>query len=51
MFLTTCLRQIVGRWISLDELQLIIDTAFTTEVESPDDWVAFPARLAPVLDA
>jgi len=31
--------------------QLIIDTAFTTEVASPDDWIAFPVRLAPVLDA
>jgi probable F420-dependent oxidoreductase len=31
--------------------QLIIDTAFTTEVTSPDDWVTFPARLAPILSA
>lgn len=31
--------------------QLIIDTAFTTEVASPDDWIAFPERLAPVLSA
>ena len=31
--------------------QLIIDTAFTTEVASPDDWIAFPKRLAPVLSA
>ena len=30
---------------------VIVDTAFTTEVRSPDDWVAFPARLAPILDA
>lgn len=31
--------------------EVVIDTAFTTEVHSPDDWAAFPARLAPVLDA
>jgi len=31
--------------------EVVIDTAFTTEVHSPEDWVAFPARLAPVLDA
>ncbi len=31
--------------------EVIIDTAFTTEVASPADWAAFPARLAPVLDA
>jgi hypothetical protein len=30
---------------------VIVDTAFTTEVTSPDDWVAFPARLAPILQA
>lgn len=30
---------------------VIVDTAFTTEVESPDDWAAFPDRLAPILDA
>lgn len=30
---------------------VIVDTAFTTEVTSPDDWVAFPERLAPVLEA
>lgn len=31
--------------------ELIIDTGFTTEVHSADDWAAFPARLAAVLDA
>jgi len=31
--------------------EVIIDTAFTTEVNSPQDWVNFPSRLAPVLDA
>jgi probable F420-dependent oxidoreductase len=30
---------------------VIIDTAFTTEVHSPADWVTFPRRLAAVLDA
>jgi probable F420-dependent oxidoreductase len=30
---------------------VIIDTAFTTEVESPDDWVRFPHRLAPAIEA
>jgi probable F420-dependent oxidoreductase len=30
---------------------VIVDTAFTTEVNSPDDWAEFPARLAPMLDA
>jgi probable F420-dependent oxidoreductase len=31
--------------------EVIIDTAFTTTVHSPDDWVHFPDLLAPVLDA
>jgi probable F420-dependent oxidoreductase len=31
--------------------QVIVDTSFTTEVTSPDDWIAFPSRLAPLLDA
>ena len=31
--------------------EVVIDTAFTTEVHSPEDWVTFPTRLAPVLDA
>jgi probable F420-dependent oxidoreductase len=31
--------------------EVIIDTAFTTEVHSPSDWVTFPRRLAAVLDA
>jgi hypothetical protein len=31
--------------------EVIIDTAFTTTVHSPDDWVRFPDLLAPVLDA
>ena len=31
--------------------EIVIDTAFTTEVQSPADWVAFPRRLAAVLDA
>ena len=31
--------------------EIIIDTAFTTEVHAPADWVAFPRRLAAVLDA
>ncbi len=30
---------------------VIVDTAFTTEVTSPDDWATFPERLAPVLSA
>jgi probable F420-dependent oxidoreductase len=30
---------------------VIVDTAFTTEVHSPADWAAFPARLAPILTA
>jgi IMP dehydrogenase len=30
---------------------VVIDTGFTTEVASPDDWARFPDRLAPVLDA
>jgi probable F420-dependent oxidoreductase len=30
---------------------VIVDTAFTTEVHSPADWTAFPARLAPILQA
>jgi hypothetical protein len=30
---------------------VIIDTAFTTEVASPQDWAEFPQRLAPVLQA
>ena len=31
--------------------QVIIDTAFTTEVHHSDDWATFPERLAPVLAA
>jgi probable F420-dependent oxidoreductase len=31
--------------------EVIIDTAFTTVVHSPEDWVRFPDLLAPVLDA
>jgi probable F420-dependent oxidoreductase len=31
--------------------QVIVDTGFTTEVSSPDDWIAFPDRLAPLLEA
>lgn len=31
--------------------EVVIDTAFTTEVHSPADWIEFPKRLAPVLDA
>lgn len=31
--------------------EVVIDTAFTTAVHSPDDWVRFPDLLAPVLDA
>ncbi|HTN81346.1 MAG TPA: TIGR03619 family F420-dependent LLM class oxidoreductase [Acidimicrobiales bacterium] len=30
---------------------VIVDTGFTTEVTSPEDWVAFPERLAPLVDA
>ena len=30
---------------------VVVDTGFTTEVADPDDWVAFPDRLAPLLDA
>jgi probable F420-dependent oxidoreductase len=28
---------------------VIVDTGFTTEVTSPDDWLTFPDRLAPLL--
>ena len=35
MFLTTCLRQIVGRWISDNEFQLIIDTARELRIATP----------------
>lgn len=31
--------------------EVIIDTAFTTEVRSPQDWIDVPARLAPALAA
>lgn len=31
--------------------QVIVDTAFTTEVHAPGDWSTFPERLAPVLAA
>ena len=30
---------------------VIVDTGFTTEVAGPNDWAAFPARLAPILAA
>jgi len=30
---------------------VVVDTGFTTEVTSPDDWARFPDRLAPILDA
>ena len=30
---------------------VVVDTGFTTEVASPDDWARFPDRLAPILDA
>ena len=30
---------------------VVVDTAFTTEVRSPDDWASFPDRLAPLVDA
>ena len=28
---------------------VVVDTGFTTEVTSPDDWATFPDRLAPLL--
>ncbi len=31
--------------------EVIIDTSFTTTVHSPQDWMAMPAKLAPLLDA
>jgi probable F420-dependent oxidoreductase len=31
--------------------QVIVDTAFTTEVQAPDDWAGFPERLAPIVAA
>jgi len=30
---------------------VVVDTAFTTEVRSPDDWASFPDRLAPLVNA
>jgi hypothetical protein len=30
---------------------VVVDTGFTTRVESPDDWARFPDLLAPLLDA
>ena len=30
---------------------VVVDTGFTTQVADPDDWVTFPDRLAPLLDA
>jgi len=30
---------------------VVVDTGFTTEVISPDDWARFPDRLAPLLEA
>jgi hypothetical protein len=30
---------------------VVVDTGFTTEVRSPEDWASFPDRLAPLLDA
>jgi probable F420-dependent oxidoreductase len=30
---------------------VVVDSGFTTQVSSPDDWAAFPDLLAPVLDA
>jgi probable F420-dependent oxidoreductase len=30
---------------------VIVDTSFSTEIASPDDWIAFPERLAPLLTA
>jgi hypothetical protein len=31
--------------------EVVIDTAFTTTVHSPEDWIRFPDLLAPVLEA
>jgi hypothetical protein len=28
---------------------VVVDTGFTTEVTSPDDWAGFPDKLAPLL--
>ena len=30
---------------------VVVDTGFTTQVRSPDDWAAFPDRLAPLVAA
>jgi hypothetical protein len=30
---------------------VVVDSGFTTQVESPDDWARFPDLLAPLLDA
>ncbi len=44
------LAEAVGRARDAGFCHVIIDTSFTTEVESPQDWIDFPARLAPLLD-
>jgi probable F420-dependent oxidoreductase len=31
--------------------QVVVDTVFTTQVESPEDWANMPDQLAPVLEA
>jgi probable F420-dependent oxidoreductase len=30
---------------------VVVDTGFTTQVSSPDDWATFPDQLAPILQA
>jgi hypothetical protein len=30
---------------------VVVDTVFTTQVESPEDWANMPDQLAPVLEA
>jgi probable F420-dependent oxidoreductase len=30
---------------------IVVDTVFTSEVQSPDDWAALPDRLAPLVEA
>ena len=44
------LAEAVGRARDAGFCHVIIDTSFTTEAESPQDWIDFPARLAPLPD-
>ena len=45
------MQQAVAAAVAAGFSEVVIDTAFTTTVHSPDDWVRFPDLLAPVLDA